>query len=343
MPPETPAVDSRAWAARQLGVPADTLPAAVRAVFRQRLPDEDFVPPPTWQQAVAVLTGVSPPASVRRAAAEEEEEQLRPEIETFADRFFSYPPEERGRRWQELADRSEFAPALTARLLALEPGLSVSCPGGEEKDEAVACLAGHVRELFVLRPAERAYRRHVLFQQMQADRAKWQKTAGRLRQAHAGLAALQPEWVGELAEGDRRRRPAAKVRHRPRRRAAAPAERAGSGGGRFPWWAWFLVLGVLRACAGLTNSPSTRPDPAQPVRPPVNWRTSDQPPWGKGGNGVEKGFLSDPEVKRRVEDLLKKNRSAPSPAEPWKPAPVPRPGANPPPVPAPGGPKGRYP
>jgi hypothetical protein len=298
MPPETPAGDPRAWAARLLGVQPDVTPDEVRALFRRRLAEEDFLSPPTWQQAVAVLTGAEAPAAVRLAAAFEEEERLREEVEAFAVRFFGYAPEERERRWQELADRGGFAPALAARLEQLKPGLAIDPVTGGNGDRADQ-LAGHVLELFVLRPSERAFRRRVLSQELRQDLTGCRKAVRQLRERYPSLAALQKEWLDELQGGECLQRRAAWVRRWRRRGAAVWAALLYVNDSPFAWWLILVLFG-----SGVSLVTSRQHNPTK-----VPSRTHSRSPADAAREGGEPARQE--ELDRLLEKLRKQREQKP--------------------------------
>lgn len=266
---EPESADLRAWAARQLGVAPNTGEDEVRHGFLRRLPDAEFVPPWEEQGAAAVLTGRSPTRTTRLVAAREEEVRLRVEVEEFAAEFFMLPPAERKRRWLALSEACTFTVPLTARLYRLGAGLDVELPA--ERCTPVGQLAGYVAELFVLRPAERAFRRQAILQQIRADPACWERAAQQLRKQHADVASLENDWILKLAARSKRQAQESKGLQRLARKPASQSIGFGSN-------YQFIVAIVFALCIVLRffivgNSYSPRYSPrGQPAFPKPTWR-----------------------------------------------------------------------
>ena len=190
--PDEPARRLR-WAAEQLGLSPHASADEVRAAWLRRLPADDFVPSSESRWALEALlrrqTEGGWEARADEAASRWEGEQLRGEVEAFAIGFWELPADERRRRWQMLADRCAFAPALRVRLLRLEAGLDIDLREPADKAK-VSELAGHVRELFVLRPGPRARARRALLHRMRDNWNEWRIASQRLRHGYPALAAL---------------------------------------------------------------------------------------------------------------------------------------------------------
>lgn len=276
--PEPPH-DSRAWAAKQLGLRADAAPAEARAALLERLPEEDFVPPPELPEAVAVLCerrfASASRAPVYAQFLLDQEEDLRAEVEDFAARFFEIPLTQRRSQWQELTTRCQTSLRLRARLSALAPGLAIDPARISSEDPLVQKLGEQVCGLFLLRPAERATQRLDLLRPIQSDVTTWQNAARRLQKAYPQVAALQAEFVSELASREWTQKLLAKRRRRPLRlQQGVPALRPGGTrslpvNGTFSWRiAAFLVglaLGLIRLTSGSgshsTDAPYSPPPP----------------------------------------------------------------------------------
>jgi len=204
----TPATEARparlrAWAADQLGLPAQASPAEARSAFLKRLDRADFVPPPQWSAALALL-GVGrhddgAPISCRETADEFLSTSLRAEVDAFSREFWSLPPAERVRQWQELRVRCEGELALTKHLRHLERGLSMEV-GKAPTDELSTRLAERVRALFVLRPNERAAQCRAWLEAQSAPLGQRKEAARRLRIDSPELAQLQPELVAQFGD-----------------------------------------------------------------------------------------------------------------------------------------------
>ena len=273
-PPPSP---FRRWATEQLELPVDATTAQARAVLRDRLRDEDFVPPLRWQQAVQVLSEKRAPGQLPPAAVLfDEERRLLEEVGVFAGKFFELPPDERRARWQELLDQSVAQPLVQRRLRALEIGLRVSTQpvdGGAECAE----LAEQTRELFALHGTLRAARRQAFLARVQPRLGDYEAAAQRLAKTHPELTMLEPELIEPLAGASSRRWAA----HADRARAAPPqpayTANPGPSGSGSAWIAVVLIMVVLGAIRGLTSSssgtrsyqPTYTPRPTLPALPPV--------------------------------------------------------------------------
>jgi hypothetical protein len=189
------------WAAEQLEVSANASAEEVRAAWLRRLPADDFVP--SSEARYALHTLLHPQAEdgwrtkAQEAADEQDEERLRGEVEAFAVQFWEVPLGERRQRWQSLAERCAFAPALRARLRQLEAGLDVNARDLSE-DARVVELAEHVSELFVLRPGPRARARQAFLRRTRANREEWRTAARRLCCVSPKLAALGKDLLNKI-------------------------------------------------------------------------------------------------------------------------------------------------
>ncbi|MBV9125795.1 MAG: hypothetical protein JO112_20790 [Planctomycetes bacterium] len=224
--------DLRRWAAEQLGMAPDPGWGEVRTKALRRLPEVDFLPPGSWQEAVRVLQGsVLDPAGYLRAYEsflQEQEEVLRGEVEEFAAEFFRLPPSKRKERWQEWVRRCRGIPSLVERLRGLRPGLEVDPGQVAETAAGVRELAQVLGELFVLRPADRAAQRLEWLQRVPDNPAFWEKAARQLRKAYPKVEALEPKLVSRLASWPADQKVLARKRRRgPRWPFPEPASRKG--------------------------------------------------------------------------------------------------------------------
>ena len=191
------------WAAEQLGLSPHASPEEVRAAWLRRLPEDDFVPSSESHWALAALLRRQQERGwetrADEAASVAAEERLRGEVEAFAAQFWDFSTDERRRRWEELAGRCAFAPALRTRLRLLKAGLDCSPLGNEVAEDAgVVKLAGHIQTLFVLRPGPRAHARQAILRRMRSDREKWKTAAPRLRHACPDFASLGDDLLDRI-------------------------------------------------------------------------------------------------------------------------------------------------
>jgi len=273
-PPPSP---FQRWATDQLGLPPTATAGAARTLLRDRLRDEDFVPPLRWQQAVQVLgekraPGQLPPATVLH----DEERRLDEVVSEFAGKFFTLPVDERRARWQELLDQGLAQPLIQQRLRALEPGLKVvpqPVTGGPACEE----LAEQARELFTLHGTMKAVRRQAFLTRARPRIAEYERAAQQLARNAPAVALPEPLLIEYLANWGARQ--FAEQADRTQTLQAAHATRgSGDGDGKGKGWiAIALILGALSLIRAATSSSSGRnytptyaPPPTLPFLPPVN-------------------------------------------------------------------------
>lgn len=152
---------------------------AARAALLRRLPRDGFVPP----------DDAAPWSRAARAAA------FAAEVEAFAAAFWALAPDARRERFNALRER-RYGPAA-ARLAELESGLDVegTTPRGREE----TALTGIARELFVLRPRERARRRAAWLAGLGLERDTWEAAARAMAFADPVGARLDPPLFTRLA------------------------------------------------------------------------------------------------------------------------------------------------
>src|SRR5262245_60068310 len=95
----------RRWAARQLALGPEASAEEARRALLVGLEDDGFVPPPARQAAYQVFCWDGQAPAPLPTSDPAEEARLREQVEGFASRFFTFPPDRRQQRWQELADR----------------------------------------------------------------------------------------------------------------------------------------------------------------------------------------------------------------------------------------------
>jgi hypothetical protein len=170
-------------------------------VLLWQLDQADYLPPPVWHEAIAIVTGreqidwetadVSFPA-----LREESEEKLRLEIEDFVTRFAALVPRERRAEWNELLRRSQAWPQFAKRLRLLEPGLEFALPiAGLDEATHIDRLLQCIAQLFPLDVLARHRLIGELLQPMRGDPHQWRSAVFELGRTHPQAVNLVPEFV----------------------------------------------------------------------------------------------------------------------------------------------------
>jgi hypothetical protein len=277
------------------------------------LPEEEFIPPSSWTRALTPDHSPQAEAAVQDEwLYREAEEECREQVEEFAAAFFVLPVAERQQRWQELVDRCRFSPTLIARLARLKPGLAIEVDTDENllprmldvaahvRFGRLLALMAHIRELFVLRPAEQAMRRHRILEEVQQDPESWEQAAQHLRSNRPAWAKLEPVLVEELASVTATRK---RVRQ-------AKLRQASSGSQPAPNWLTYVLIGVVvgmvRLCAGSgDHRPSPPPLPPPPTfrLPEIPFKVDDAPGVPKPpGDGFVESLRKEREAARKRND-----------------------------------------
>ncbi len=251
----------RRWAAEVLGVREDASPAEARRAYLGKLRERDFLPPPSWRQALRLLDGA--PAEPDDEWLAEEEDRLRTEVASFADEFFTLPAARRRERWDTLLSRCRGVPQLVVRLQSLKAGLEVESQGLPLDDSPRGRLAEQLLQTFPLPPLARAASRQAFLRRLEessADSRKlWEKAARYLRAEWPAVAALDDELVRYVAGLSSRLRWRRKMHRHCQRGYQPPAAGVVEG----PRWKVFAIvvgmaLGVLRGFINSDNSSSSR-------------------------------------------------------------------------------------
>jgi hypothetical protein len=290
----------RRRAAELLGVPEDASSVEVRRAYFKRVRESDFVPQRSLRHALGILEGKSASVGIdeemllagRPASAEleeelllEEESRLRAEVESFAEKFFTFPVAARREHWGALLSKCQNVPQLTARLHALKAGLEVETLSLSLDQSFRGRLAEHLLQGFPLLPLARAESRQaflrVLEERPDAVYYKyWEKAARSLRAGWPAVAGLDQELVRDIAKLRRRLKRRSKTHQRSRQQQyrALTTNRKGT-----PWWAFLIVFGLLSGLSRtFTTSPSSslsRPSTPNPNFPNngVGLKDSDKP------------------------------------------------------------------
>lgn len=135
---------------------------------------------------------------VRRSVAiPVERVRARKRIENLCSHFFELSPEDRAREFQQVKDDCQKFRELTARLMALKPGLEVCVEDMETLSEPAQTLSRFACELFVLPPMERIQRRHEILRTLRPETCK--SAVNILRADASKVAALCPRFFEDVA------------------------------------------------------------------------------------------------------------------------------------------------
>jgi hypothetical protein len=176
-----------------------------RADLLRRIAEEDYHPALMVHEAARAVGGRPVPRSTWLAeeAARAEAARLGDEVERFAAGFFAIPPAERREQWRRLGARCKGHPSLAEHLRHLGHGLDVDRGALRGESPLVERLAGHVLELFVLRPRPRAAACRQRVREIRGDsavtNAELSRALNRLASRHPVVAALVPQFLARLA------------------------------------------------------------------------------------------------------------------------------------------------
>lgn len=292
------------WAAEQLEVSPDASPDEVRAAWLRRLAEDDFVPSSDSRQALEVFLQRHPEggwlARADEAAAQWEEEQLRAEVEAFAAEFWNLSVEERRQRWENLAERCAFAPALRVRMDQLGTGLDIVAPL-PRNDARVSELVEHVRELFVLRPGPRARLRQSLLAQMRNKWSEWRTAAHRLRHAAPAFDELGIDLLGKL-----RTTTPAVARQSPPKSLPQPDQQTANQPSKLGYlWIIIALGGAFLRLVSSDNKPSSssRPPFTFPYKPLPSPKI-DPPPQFDWEKVLDKQQIQDEKTRKELKEIF---------------------------------------
>lgn len=207
----------------------------------------------------------------RPVAAPIERAHARKCIEDLCSRFFELSPDKRTREFEQVRTECERFRELTARLMALKPGLDVRVDDLESLPEPTQTLARHACELFVLPPMERIQRsREILRTELPKTPVA---TVSSLKADAAPIAELCPRFLDNVtALGMQDAIARSEVRKRARELKSgqtwsSQSQSADSGAdSRNYWWIIVAVLFGMVRLAGM-SSPSSRFDTSSASRP----------------------------------------------------------------------------
>lgn len=286
----------RRWAREQLAVGEEASPEELQAAFLQKLETEEFWPGGELLCAYETLTQPErveqTTQAMRALGVHHWESKLAEEVEEFATHFFSFTPEERRSRWEELQRDCQHDPQLSRRLQALRVGLALPSEAPNTDVPEISVLLESLKRLFVLRHGASVRLRQVLLETWRCEASHWQQIAKQLEREHPDWARLDPVLVTRLKNGNRLPQSV-----RPQSRYAEEPSYAGASQEENHWW---VVLCIGCALAGgllafLLDDKSDRPRQGQKVYPPPQ---------------VEP-FQSSQEIQRKLRELQSRLRQPP--------------------------------
>jgi hypothetical protein len=308
-----------AWAARTLEVEQAAGGPAVRAAFLRKLPDEDFVPPAPWRPALEVLSGRETAHArplLYNQFVEETAPTFRDQVESFAIAFFSLPPDQRAKRYDELRETAECYPAIAARLQRLEKGLELDSSACDGPDPDTSHLATGICEAFVLPPIAAAARRQELLFDCQRDLPRWEAAARRLCKARPQIVALEHDLVQKLLLWQDEKKRLQKKKLRPPVAASASSGTSASPL-RYSWLIFVVIMAIARAISSSSSTSSRVPDPPPIQINPDMFRQPNQD-LQRTMEKLEKLRKQQEDLRRLPDDLRKKQ---PDPFFPQPPKP----------------------
>jgi AcrR family transcriptional regulator len=218
-------LDPQQWVASVLKCEANAPIGDLRTALLRELDAKEFAPADTiWDAARILATDSSIGISTGQFYLYErsQEQLLELAIEQFARSFFQFPPAQRNARFRELAKRAQNHPRSTFRLRQLQAGLNVATTVAASESKMVHELAAYSSDLFVLRPSDRANRRHEVIASIRLRFSGAEKAARRLQKRYPSIAALAPDLIPPLAAHSKLTRAAYR---KPKKRAQVKVKR----------------------------------------------------------------------------------------------------------------------
>jgi hypothetical protein len=293
-----------AWAREQLGVPEAAGQSEIRQAFLKHIANEEFVPGDSIVEAFELLQPDSAPIATNEYSRFERL-QADEQVEAFAGRFFSLPPNKRLEEWNKLHEACTTAPRAVAALNRLERSLSLDIERlrlqGEMKE-----LANLLCEQAVLPPIKRADRRVEIIERCTSDPQPWERAAQRMKSRYRDVAELDWTLVEHLSNWSRSR----KVMRKPPIVYAGPRAPANR-----PSWNvdfnlakhWWLVGVVILIVANVVR---VAIEPA--INPSSGYMPSYRPP-----PPIPDSVLQDENLRRIFQELQsKRDNQSPSPRLP---------------------------
>lgn len=256
------------WATRQLGLDETAAADAVRAAVRARLAQDDFLPGLRRQQAVQLLCRADRPKVLPPLALDDEEQRLREEIDEFVQRFFQLGRAERRRQWWELQRQCQQFPTLYIRLSALEAGLDAPGTDALPADPFDHELAEYLQSLFTARRSLQPGLRRALLQRLEPEVRRWSAVAWGFQENYPSLAALDTQFVQQLANWGQRKKMQAKGRRQRiplTTESSASTGGGSSSGGQYAWIVIVILVGLLRLLTSGCSS-NNSPLPTGPIQ-----------------------------------------------------------------------------
>lgn len=250
----------------------------------------------------------------RPVAAPIERAYARQRIEDLCSRFFELSPDERTREFEQVRTECERFRELTARLMALKPGLEVRVDDLESLPEPTQTLARHACELFVLPPMERIQRRREI---LRTELPKTPvATVSSLKADAAPIAALCPRFLDNVtALGMQDAIARSEVRRRARELKSgqtwsSQSQPADSEKGiQYSWWVIAMVITLFVRLASNAPSSSSYPSRDFSLQPSPAYRSNQLNRFRESSSLRNQNV--DPVISQFVTDELMKRRTDP--------------------------------
>jgi hypothetical protein len=240
---------TRQVAAESLQLNGDWTVESARGAFVRALEGVQYTPSALARES-AIDVGVIPGRDGDSFALDRKlEDRLAQKIESFAETYWQIPCEARKTRWEELVEACQDFPRLTVRLFDLDQGLFIEQPKSIS-DPQQAALAELICELYPLKPAVRASRRHFRLAELNSD-VQLAEAATALRRTHTQLGQIDNGLFDSIMKIDRPVEPVPEFRRPQPSSRSWSAQEPPNNSNR---WLWILVPVGLFMCSGLVRN-----------------------------------------------------------------------------------------
>lgn len=243
---DTDLADAHRWALRTLNDAKLTDPVDTTDLLRL-ITRSSYVLPANAVEAVCIVS--NPEAANPFAINFGQEDRLTEKVAEFARAFFQLSPDQRRRRWLVLYDSSAELPGLLRWLDHLEGGLDIEdVPSTGNK--TLTTLTKICCDVFVAKPPAYQRLRQAFEQKVSEDGQLWDAPIAEFVRRNPKFVHAIAPWVESIAK---RQLPAADelvqlsaLHNRKSKTAKERTAKAETERDAWPWWAWLLIMFVLR-------------------------------------------------------------------------------------------------